>query len=199
MVDPGGLRRLGLFVVERFLDEALLARLLDLGRSGPAEAARVLVGEAGLVDGRVRRAGQLRLTDVLLAQVGRLLDALLPELAEHFAVRLSGYQLPQLIRYTAGDFYRAHTDNHPGGPPELAARKVSCVAFLNGHTLPVSAGGFVGGALAFYRLTPRPTPDDCRTLLRPEPGLLVAFPSGLYHEVWPVLEGERYTLVTWYT
>ena len=34
--------------------------------------------------------------------------------------------------------------------------------------------------------------------LRGQTGLLIAFPSGLPHEVRPVTRGERLTVVTWF-
>jgi predicted 2-oxoglutarate/Fe(II)-dependent dioxygenase YbiX len=61
-------------------------------------------------------------------------------------------------------------------------RDLSTVLFLNDD--------FDGGYFTF---------PDLRVTIKPEPGLLVCFPSSRYfkHGVEPVLSGKRYTLVTW--
>jgi predicted 2-oxoglutarate/Fe(II)-dependent dioxygenase YbiX len=194
------LRHLGLFLSEGFLDEALRTQLLDFARSGAASAAPVNLNGANVVDVRARRAYVLRIPDALLPRVEGKLSNLIPRLSETFAVQLSGYQPPQLIRYQTGDFHRPHTDNDLVGDETsgLSARKVSCVIFLNAQSPTGGQDGFRGGELAFFRLDERPDWDNGKTLLKPESGLLVAFPSGIYHEVLPVREADRYTLVTWF-
>jgi predicted 2-oxoglutarate/Fe(II)-dependent dioxygenase YbiX len=59
---------------------------------------------------------------------------------------------------------------------------LSTVLFLNDD--------FEGGCFTF---------PDLRVTIRPEPGLLVCFPSSRWyrHGVEPVISGHRYTLVTW--
>jgi len=195
------LRQLGLFLTESFFDEVLCKQLLDFARSGVAVAAPVDSKGLIVVDDRARRAHVLQIPDAFLSRVQATLLALMPGLSAKFAVQLSGHQAPQLIRYQSGDFHRPHTDSiaDDDATNELSSRKVSCVIFLNGHSAAGTEGGFRGGELAFYRLAEKPNWDNCKTLLKPERGLLVAFPSGVYHEVLPVREGDRYTLVTWFT
>lgn len=101
-------------------------------------------------------------------------------------------EMPQLLYYTEGGHYKPHYDGvstwkAPTG--ELIWRKstdrdLSTVLFLNDD--------FEGGEFSF---------PDFRIKVKPEPGLLVCFPSNqLYmHGVEPVKSGERYSIVNWMT
>src|SRR5205085_9991991 len=71
-------------------------------------------------------------------------------------------------------------------------RRVSIVIFLN-------AGDYEGGALTFYGLVDDPSWKTFGFALEATPGLLVAFPSHVRHEVTPVTAGDRYTVVDWFT
>jgi Rps23 Pro-64 3,4-dihydroxylase Tpa1-like proline 4-hydroxylase len=58
---------------------------------------------------------------------------------------------------------------------------------------------FTGGDLRFYPACPpgfQPAPDD-HIAVRSEPGLLIAFPSPMVHQVMPVQDGCRYSLALW--
>ncbi len=72
------------------------------------------------------------------------------------------------------------------------------VVFLNGESTAPSDEGYGGGALVFHRLVMHPMPHNARRRVTGETGLLVAFSAGVYHEVWPVTFGERYSVVTWF-
>jgi hypothetical protein len=51
----------------------------------------------------------------------------------------------------------------------------------------------------FYGVVDDPAWRSFGVALAPEPGLLVAFPSHVVHEVTPVTAGDRYTIVDWFT
>ena len=195
------LRALGLFLHEDFLASGACRSLCVDAWAGASEAATIISGSDVVVDPSVRRAECFDITEAQLREdVHRQLDAVLPKLAAHYGVALSGYEAPQVVRYPPGGFYRPHTDSdeRSHGSAEAYRRKVSCVVFLNGSGPSTRDTSFAGGALAFFRLAERPTSENCKTFLYPEPNLLVAFKSGVYHEVLPVLAGFRWTLVTWF-
>jgi Rps23 Pro-64 3,4-dihydroxylase Tpa1-like proline 4-hydroxylase len=101
-------------------------------------------------------------------------------------------EFPQLLCYGPGGHYKPHYDGvstwkAPGG--EIIWRKstdrdLSTVLFLNDD--------FEGGDFVFPQL---------RIRIRPEPGLLVCFPSDNHylHGVESVSKGERFSMVTWMT
>ena len=105
-----------------------------------------------------------------------------------FKVRDS--ESPQLLCYGQGGHYRPHIDaegqwKNPDGSviwKKTIDRDLSTVLFLNDD--------FDGGYFSF---------PDLRIKIKPEPGLLVTFPSSRWykHCVEPVISGHRYTLVTW--
>jgi hypothetical protein len=107
-----------------------------------------------------------------------------------FEIKDSEY--PQLLCYKKGGHYKPHYDGvstwkSPTG--EIIWRKstdrdLSTLLFLNDD--------FEGGYFTF---------PDFRIKIKPEPGLLVCFPSNqMYlHGVDPVISGERYSIVNWMT
>jgi SM-20-related protein len=194
-------RALGLFLYEAFLPSGACRRLCIDAQAGASEAATITRGSDVVVDRTVRRADCFDIREAgLQAEVHRQLDAILPKLAAHYGVALSNFEKPQVVRYPAGGFYRPHTDSddESHGSGETYRRKVSCVVFLNDSASSGEDVRFAGGALAFFRLTDRPTSENCKTFLYPETNLLVAFKSEIYHEVRPILDGFRWTLVTWF-
>jgi len=108
----------------------------------------------------------------------------------NFEIRDS--ECPQLLSYNVGGHYKPHYDGvstwkAPTG--EIIWRKstdrdLSTVLFLNDD--------FEGGEFIF---------PDFRIKVKPEPGLLVCFPSNqLYlHGVEKVTNGTRYSMVNWMT
>ena len=94
----------------------------------------------------------------------------------HFSPNIdTGYQL---LRYNSGQFYTEHTDNFV-----QEQRSISCSVTLNED--------FVGGEFAFF---------NREIIIRNAIGSVIVFPSNFMypHEVMPVVEGTRYSIVTWY-
>lgn len=87
----------------------------------------------------------------------------------------SGYEL---LKYEKGDFYIEHVDSFTEIP-----RTISCSFILNNN--------FKGGEFSFFN----------NTLVYPlKKGSAIMFPSNfLYpHSVLPVIDGTRYSIVTWF-
>jgi predicted 2-oxoglutarate/Fe(II)-dependent dioxygenase YbiX len=86
----------------------------------------------------------------------------------------SGYTM---LKYEKGEFYTQHTDSFTERPREL-----SVSLLLNDD--------YVGGEFAFFNRD---------VMIRSGKGSAIIFPSNfLYpHEIMPVLEGTRYSIITW--
>jgi PKHD-type hydroxylase len=201
MPGPAFFRLFRLFVRERFLEPELCSRLAAELQDAPGQPATIrTAGSTYVVDPEVRRAGCVFPSDDLAQLVEHRLAALMPELDEHFHVRLRGLQTPQFLVYRAGDFYAAHRDNSPD--PEAAAapraRRISAVVFLNGASGAPAPDNYTGGALTFYGLMNSPGGRSVGLPLAAEAGLLVAFPSDTLHAVAPVTAGQRFTIAAWY-
>ena len=87
----------------------------------------------------------------------------------------SGYDL---LKYQEGGFYKQHTDSFKDTP-----REVSCSFALNDE--------FDGGEFAFF---------DKELVYKLNKGSCILFPSNFMypHEVTPVSNGTRYSIVTWF-
>jgi|SRR6476620_4085479 len=193
--------RLGLFVRPGFLDADECGRL----RGAVRESERVpgATGdeeESYAVDTRVRSTDVAKVSDEAIALVDGKLNALLPEIQEHFSVEVEGRQSLQFLAYKTGDFFEAHKDRNeaPGVSEYAGGRQVSVAIFLNGEGEEGDANTYVGGSLTFYGLLGEDEDRQVGLPLAGEEGLLVAFASDLAHAVTPITSGERYSVVTWF-
>ena len=101
-------------------------------------------------------------------------------------------EIPQILSYDIGGHYQPHVDAEslwvsPKGEKiwrKSTERDLSTVLFLNDD--------FEGGDFVF---------PDLKIRVRPEPGMLICFPSTheYVHGVEPVTEGTRYSMVNWMT
>jgi len=87
----------------------------------------------------------------------------------------SGYEL---LRYETGQFYTQHVDSYKGRP-----RAVSCSFALNDD--------YEGGEFGFF---------DRELVIKAPKGGAVLFPSNFMypHEIMPVTNGTRYSIITWF-
>ena len=93
-------------------------------------------------------------------------------------VNLTRHQATHVVRYSPGNFFTAHTDD----VYERNYRYFTLVCYLNDD--------FKGGRTVFpllnYAVTPRA-------------GKVVVFPSTYLHRADPVINGEKYIIVSWIT
>lgn len=127
---------------------------------------------------------------------------------EYFNVALTFSTEVQTLEYTKGYFYKKHADdsndiiNEDGETIgfQLVAphRKITTVLFATSYSdTPETPYSFKGGNLKFNYLHDK---EGKNIELFPEAGDMVIFPSNPYfsHEVIPVEEGYRLTLVQWH-
>jgi predicted 2-oxoglutarate/Fe(II)-dependent dioxygenase YbiX len=203
MAKPEFLEKLGVFISRDFFDPNECAQLCVEMRTASHEEGTVGHRETpkgtGIVDESVRKVLHTELADPTEALIRSRLDDLMPKLEKRFQVELTGYSGPHFLRYQPGGFYTPHRDRSPGAPPNIAARRVSVVIFLNSASEEPRPGCYGGGALRFHGLLRGPNWENCAFSLDAEPGLLVAFDPTVLHEVLPVTFGERMTIVAWFT
>lgn len=192
MPPPSVFSALGLFVREGFLPAAERADVERAMRESLGSPAAVY-GEAA--PGR-RQASELSLDFGTAHRIAAAVAALGPDLQRHFQVRLAEAEPPSFLRYLPGDHYAAHRDR-PDARVDAAAsrRSVSVVIFVNG---PGGPQGFDGGRLRCYGLLGEGLAEIGMDM-DPVAGTLVAFESGLLHEVTPVTAGTRYSIASWFS
>ena len=181
--------RLGLFIRPAFLDAEQCAML-----SGTMAGARSVKGTVSRedndtdLDESVRRVRCVDVGARAWTTVRDRLQTIRADVAASFDCSLDGCDGPDFLAYDVGGFYTPHQDNGV----RYRARRVSLVLFLN-------TSEYAGGELTFHGLMPDEPWSRCPLPLDPTPGLLVAFPSGLRHEVRPVRSGCRHTIAAWFT
>lgn len=107
-----------------------------------------------------------------------------------YGVEVCESEVPQILSYGIGGHYCPHIDGEslwqtPDGEliwKKSTDRDLSMVFYLNND--------FEGGDFIF---------PDLKIRVRPEPGMLVCFPSNHHykHGVEPVTKGKRYSIVCW--
>jgi len=190
----------GFFCRPDFLDQAARGALLDQVRQSAPAPAEVFDGRPhARVDMAVRNTWEVGVDGA--EEVGDRIGALQDDLAAHFDIPLSGHEGPAFLLYMPGGFYATNADRSPNQAMQTSAvrRRVSVVIFLNGMSADPGPAEYAGGALTFYNLIDEPAWRRFGFALQPLPGLLVAFPSHVVHEVTPVTAGDRYTIVDWFT
>ncbi len=168
------------------LNRSLLKMILDRESSTPSRDYANLGGwhSAGdLLEWPVAEVGTLRgyivdALNVMVQSTGQL-----PEVRGHTAPRGSFRISAWANTSRRGNYHRMH--NHPGNA-------WSGCYYVTGVEQAQGDPESLGGALEFY--DPRPftemvdapgSPYGQRLIIRPQPGLMVLFPSWLYHFVHP--------------
>lgn len=106
----------------------------------------------------------------------RMATTIKPVIKHFWGVDLVEHSGTQLVRYLPGGHYMAHID----AGQDMENRYFSVVCYLNSD--------FEGGGTWFPNLSYRVVPES---------GKAVIFPSKYLHAAEPVLDREKYVLVTW--
>lgn len=145
-----------------------------------------------ITDKRTRDT-QIASIEPVFPQVNELMHHIVKQIINPFyQFEVDSSEVPQLLCYSVGGHYKPHIDGEGiwTSPDQTQIwrktvdRDLSMVLYLNDD--------FEGGDFVF---------PDLHIRIRPEPGLLVCFPSNRYyrHGVEPVTKGNRYSMVSWMT
>lgn len=142
------------------------------------------------------------------AVYNRRFEAVRKEIEDFFTLSLSTSTDVQVLGYESGSFYVKHSDdaselqdrdgNTVGFHTVAPERKLTTVLFTTSYTPnPTDSDHFSGGELLFNYLCDS---HSNMITLRPEAGDMVVFFSNPYfsHEVLPVKDGYRLSLVQWH-
>ena len=167
-----------------------LRHAMDRGSVEPAE----IVGDEIARRETIRRTRMIEIDTALREWFEHRLDTIRPAIERALRQELGAREGCGFLRYPPGGFYLAHRDRGDvAGWSSAARRAASIVVFLNGSRAKAAAGSFEGGLLCLH-----PDADGEPIEIRPEPGLLVAFPAQVLHEVLPVRNGVRDAVVDWF-
>ncbi len=154
---------------------------------GAASAPATVSGSSGPFEPRTRKTLRLSVPQEIVALILGRLTLQHDTLEAHFGLALGACEEPQFLLYRAGDFFVAHQDgNTPTVHDDTRFRRLSVVIFLNSD--------YQGGSFVMHGRWPQ---HELRQEVAAVSGTLIAFPAETTHEVLPVHDGERFTIVTW--
>ena len=135
-------------------------------------------------------------------------DSIRAAIEEFFSLSLSNSTDVQVLGYESGSFYRRHSDDSSelrdsdgstvGFKAVAPERKLTSIVFTTSYTSHTAdSNHFSGGELLFNYLCDA---EGNTMTLRPTAGDMVVFLSNPYfsHEVLPVIDGFRLSLVQWH-
>lgn len=183
----------GVLVVDDYLHPDACERITRYTLDAPGRPLRVLDHDRSDGDTLVMRTSDKRITEkVRIDGIAPEMLALFTDVYGHrlepfYGVEFEWFERPQILRYGPGGKYHAHADaEHYDREAKRFVRAqdrdYSVLVYVN--------DGYEGGAIAFPRLDYE---------VRPEPGMLVAFPSDhrFEHAARPTTAGTRIALVSW--
>lgn len=201
MPDANFFTRFGIFVYQEFLSAELCKKIRSEVRlSNINFSAGITKNGEDRIDESIRKTKAVKVTKETKLLVKTHLLALQLRLEKHFHATLADCETPQFLAYREGDFFLAHTDSSTSTDAHeyIQQRRVSVVIFLNGESQIAEQDTYTGGALTFYGLIQQPRWEKYGFSVQGETGLLVAFSSDVSHEVTPVTQGERFSIVSWF-
>lgn len=193
--------RLGVFAVKTFLDaESCQTILSEMISTQSIEPATITTEGIEHVDEAIRRTKIIRVSDDTKKIISERLESCKNQIEKHFQVSLSDCETPQFLAYKEGDFFKLHIDSSTSLSSQEYARRrrVSVVLFLNEESSSPDLTSYSGGSLILYGLIKQPLWENYGFNIQGKPGLLIAFAADAYHEVMPVTQGMRFTIVTWF-
>jgi SM-20-related protein len=193
---------LGIYTDEEFFDQPTCERLKAEMHAGVQARAKVYErGRDRTLDESKRSTLQVQVSPRTRAFVEESLMERLPLLRRHFELEATECQEPTFLIYRPGDFFEPHRDlsTDERAPGFVKRRSISTIIFLSDEAAGEGPGEYAGGSLAFYGLLADPRCERIGIPVRGKTGMLVAFRSGVFHQVTPVTRGERFTVVSWFS
>ncbi|MEJ2499587.1 MAG: 2OG-Fe(II) oxygenase [Campylobacterales bacterium] len=200
-------------ILENFLSSEACAEIAAYTfEKSEGERARVKKSQQGVVvpglEEEIRKTAIHRLPDVLLEGYHLSFAHHQKRIEDYFSVALTTATEVQALEYTKGGFYVKHADDSNdvvnsegetvGFIPVAPERKITTVLFATSHESHGGKGMHFGGGELFFNYLHDSKGNPVS--IRPKAGDMVVFPSNpLYsHEVLPVTQGYRLTLVQWH-
>lgn len=201
-------------LIENFLPQFLCDSIVEYAfNSSQAERAKVKTTLFNAVvnpsvDESIRKTVIHKLPEALLAEYNKSFKKHQQKIEDFFALPLTTASSVQVLEYTKGDFYIKHADDSNevldekgetvGFVQVAPLRKISTVLFASSHDESgADERHFSGGELLFnYLFDAQGKPVK----FYPKAGDMLVFPSNpIYsHEVLPVREGYRLSMVQWH-
>ena len=194
-------------LIENFLDESTCQSIIDEARANNDVTEAALRSNQSGLNTKIRNTKIHKFSAIHHNIYNDALNNIRPTIEQFFSLSLTQSTQPQLLEYTQGSFYKAHSDDSSvlmrdgkiiGFKQVAPQRKLTTLLFLSEYFQEVETPyQFNGGALVFNYFKDA----DGKTLeLKGKMGTLIVFGSNpIYtHEVKEVIEGYRLTVAQWH-
>jgi len=194
-------------LIENFLDEESCKSIIDEARINDDVTEAALRSDNKSSNTKIRNTKIHKLSTTHQCIYNEALQNLRPHIEKFFSLSLTQSTQPQLLEYTQGSFYKAHSDDSSvllkegtiiGFKQVASQRKITTLLFLSEQADEISTPyQFKGGELTFNYFRDE---KDKLILLTPKMGTLIVFGSNpIYtHEVKEVLDGYRLSIAQWH-
>jgi len=211
---PSPYRDFPYLIIKNFFPKEVCRDLVSLVQKDEKVKAKIkkesisgVIGSA--VVEKYRKTNMAQLDDYYEKYYAEQFSQYKPEIEAYFSVAIALSTKVQVLEYTKGFFYMKHADDSSeiinkaketvGFKVVAPQRKLSTVLFATSHVSHKEEESqcFSGGELMFnYLFDSKGSPIE----IKPEAGDMIVFPSNPYfsHEVLPVEDGYRLTLVQWH-
>lgn len=188
-----------ILIMENVISQEGLKHIMDYVKNNKAEDLSVFDAKKSnetkktewKIDKEVRDTKVVNLNQEMFQNIFELYKNIVTNIINpYYEFEILDSEIPQLLKYEPGGFYKPHIDGESlwtelNGDVvwrKSTDRDLSTLIYLNDD--------FEGGDFYF---------PDLKLRIRPEPGLLVCFPSTHHylHTAEPVVSGERYCIVNW--
>ena len=195
-------------VIENFLNEETCKEIIKSAQADNDATDAELRSNNETLDQKIRNTKIHKLTALHQKLYDEALNTIRPQIENFYSLSLTSSTKPQLLEYTKGSFYKAHSDdssvlvdksgNIMGFKQVAPQRKITTLLFVSEHSnRELSPYQFSGGELTFNYFKDS---EGKELLLTPKMGTLIVFGSNpIYtHEVKVVEDGYRLTVAQWH-
>jgi len=195
-------------IIENFLDEKVCKEIIDSTKADSDTTDAELRSSDATLDQKIRNTKIHKLSPLHQRLYNGAFNAIRPQIESFYSLSLTSSTQPQLLEYTAGSFYKAHSDdssvlvdksmNIVGFKQVAPQRKVTTLLLVSEYSdKELSPYQFSGGELTFNYFKDS---EGQELLLTPKMGTLIIFGSNpIYtHEVKVVTGGYRLTVAQWH-
>jgi len=194
-------------IIENFLDVATCQSIIDAAQADNDVTEAALRSENSSLNTKIRKTKIHKLSPTYQTIYNDALTNLRPKIEQFFSLSLTQSTQPQLLEYTKGSFYKAHSDDSSvlmrdekiiGFKQVAPQRKLTTLLFLSEQTQDVQTPyQFNGGSLLFNYFKDA---EGNTLAMKAKMGTLIVFGSNpIYtHEVQEVTEGYRLTVAQWH-
>ena len=187
----------GVWILPNFLRSEKVQELNAALRKSVKMKSEIATGISkyeGLLNEQIRRSQNVVAPAEAEEYIRTRMNQLKPFCERKFLISLSHFEGPQFLIYGPGDFFGLHRDLSDK-KDSLDKRLVSTTLFLGNGAHNLEAEDFQGGQLV---LNCPQQKGFLQLPLRGVAGTLIAFRSEVFHEVKPVINGQRITAVGWF-